>query len=320
MTETGGVRLAFVERLTQQFFSSLFNGLTLGAIYALIALGLSLVYGILNLINFAHGEVVMCGSFAALAVLTAMNPWPGATSVAIVAVLCFAGIVGVIGSSIAAAGLEAAAYRPLRLRGAPRHAGLISGLGASIVLQELFALLFGRNVIPYPEVLLSKVVVKIGDGVLTNKMLLIIVSGILMMVVLDSFVSRSRMGRGIRAVAQEPKAALLMGVDVSKVILATFVVGGMCAGLAGFLYSLYYSKTRYLIGFMPGIKGFTASILGGVGDLRGAMLGGLLLGLLENFGAIFLPSELRDVVAFGVLILVLLVRPTGLMGAREGKR
>jgi branched-chain amino acid transport system permease protein len=306
--------------LESQFFSSLFNGLTIGAIYALIALGLSMVYGILNLINFAHGEVFMAGSFAALGLLTALGVDAGSGSLAAIVALALAALAAVGVGGLAAMLLEIVAYRPLRRRGAPRHAGMISGMGASIVLQEAFALAFGRGNIPLPAILPVATLASIGNGRITNRMVLVVIATAAMMLALDRLVMRTRLGRGMRALAQDPRAAALMGVDVPAVVLATFLVGGLCAGLGGFLYSLYFSKTSYILGFMPGLKGLTAAVLGGVGNLPGAVLGGLLLGLMENFGAVCLPAQLKDVVGFGALLLVLVVRPQGILGDRVSAR
>ena len=300
--------------IQEQFFSALLNGLAIGSVYALIALGVGMVYGVLRLINFAHGEVFMVGTFGALGVLVAFAGRAGGSSIQTIVVLVLAALGAMLASGVAAVLLEVVAYRPLRHFGAPRHASMISGMGASIVLQELFGLRFGRGMIPYPEILPQTTLVEIGHARLTNKMLLVFVATLVMLAVLEYFVSRTRLGRGMRALAEDPTGAALMGVNASRIITVTFLVGGLCAGLAGFLYSIYFTKTRYLIGFLPGLKGLTASILGGVGNFRGAVLGGFLLGLVESFGSVCLPSELRDVIAFGALILVLLFRPSGILG------
>jgi branched-chain amino acid transport system permease protein len=304
------------DSLELQFFSSLFNGLAIGSIYALIALGLSMVYGILNLINFAHGEVFMVGSFAALGTLTSLGAGLMRGGIGLIAIVALAGLVAIAASGIAGMLLEVAAYRPLRRFGAPRHASMISGMGASIFLQELFALAFGRSNLPYPQVMPGKPFLILGDGRLTAKMVLIFAATLGMMLALDYFVVKTRFGRGMRALAQEPRAASLVGVNASSVILVTFLVGGLCAGLGGFLYGLYFSKANYLLGFLPGLKGLTASVLGGVGNLPGAVLGGLLLGLIENFGVVCMPSEYKDVIGFAALLLMLIFRPKGLLGER----
>lgn len=306
--------------LATQFSTALFNGLTIGCIYALIALGYSMVYGLLDLINFAHGDVFMIGSFAGLAVLTLAGASPATSGIALLIILALAAVAAMLVSGGAAILLEVIAYRPLRARGAPRHAGMISGMGASIVIEEIFALVFGRSNLPYPAVLPSTVLLSVGIGQFTTQMLIIIVVTVVMLVSLDRFVQRSRLGRGMRAVAQEPRASLLMGVNISRVIVLTFLIGGLCAGLGGFLYGLYYGKASYYLGFAAGIKGLAAAVLGGVGNMRGAMVGGLVIGLAENFGAVCLPTQLQDVIAFSVLILVLLFRPQGVLGTRVRAR
>lgn len=306
--------------LEQQFLAALFNGLAIGSIYALIALGLSMVYGILNLINFAHGEVFMVGAFAALGIFSALGVDLSAGWALVTLALLAGAVVAIAASGLAAMLLEIVAYRPLRRFGAPRHATMISGMGCSIVLQEIFALAFGRANISYPGLLPVSTLFVVGGGRVTVKMALIMVCTLVMMVALDWFVSRTKSGRGIRALAQDPVAAELMGVNISRAILTTFLVGGMCAGLGGVLYGLYFSKTSYLLGFIPGLKGLTAAILGGVGNLPGAVLGGLLLGVMENVGAICLPAQLKDVVGFGALLLVLIFRPNGILGERVARR
>jgi branched-chain amino acid transport system permease protein len=303
-----------------QWSTALFNGLTVGCVYALIALGYSMVYGLLDLINFAHGDIFMIGSFAGLAVLGVTRVGEAATGLPLVLVLVLAAAVSMLVSGLAAIALEIVAYRPLRLRGAPRHAGMIAGMGASIVIEESVALILGRNNLPYPAIMPTTSVLTVGFGTFTNRMLLIVVTTIVMLLVLDWFVQRSRLGRGMRAVSQEPRAAVLMGVNISKVILLTFLIGGLAAGLGGFMYGLYYGKANYFLGFVPGIKGLSAAVLGGVGNMRGAMVGGLVIGLVENFGVICIPTQLKDVIAFSVLVLVLLFRPRGLLGARLAAR
>jgi len=302
-----------ISSLNAQFFLALFYGLTLGSIYALFALGYSMVYGVLGLINFAHSEVFMIGTFAALGV-TVLGAHMSAAMTGLV--LIVAALAAILASGATASSLELAAYRPLRLRAAPRHAAMISGLGASIFLQEVFALKFGRNILAYPDIWAATPWVTVGAALLTNKMVMIFLATLIMLGGVDYFVSRTRLGRGIRAVAQEPKAATLMGVDTTAVILVTFLIGGLCAGLGGFLYGMYYSQTVYYVGFVPGIKAFAAAVLGGIGNMRGAVLGGVLLGLIENFGVVCMPSQFKDVIAFSILVLVLLFRPSGILGER----
>ncbi len=298
--------------LQTQLLVGLVNGIAIGMIYALIALGLSMVYGILNLINFAHGEVFMVGAFAALGAISGLS----ALGLPIFVVLAVALVAAALASGIAAMLLEIVAYRPLRRAGAPRYASMISGMGASIFLQEAFALLFARGNIPFPSILPLQTLFFIGSARVTNRMAIIVVATIAMMFALDWCVMKTRLGRGMRALAQDPRAAQLMGVNISAVVLGTFLIGGLCAGVGGFLYGLYFTKTSYILGFIPGLKGLTASILGGVGNLRGAVVGGLLLGIIENVGAICVPSQLKDVIGFGALLLVLIIRPQGLLGER----
>jgi branched-chain amino acid transport system permease protein len=308
--------MSCVQSLGSQFFSSLFDGLTLGCIYALFALGYSMVYGVLGLINFAHSEIFMIGSFTALGVLAASAPLVTAGQLPLPIALAAGALAATAVSGAAAVALEVVAYRPLRLRGAPRHAAMISGMGASIFLQEAFALKYGRNILAFPEIWPSEPLVQLGNGLLTNKMVVIAISTVAMLVVVDHVVTRTRIGRGIRGVAQEPRAAILTGVDVSTVFLVTFLIGGLCAGLGGFLYGTYYTKTVYYVGFVPGIKAFAAAVLGGIGNMRGAVVGGLVLGLMENYGVTCIPTQLKDVIAFGVLVLALLFRPQGILGRR----
>lgn len=300
-----------------EFWDYLIPGIALGALYAVIAIGYTLVYGVLQLINFAHSEVFMMGGFAALLVLTgidASNP-TGLVSVLLVAVgLLAAGLAGA-GTAFA---LEKAAYRPLRKRNAPRLAFLISAIGASFFLQNLAGKLFGRDPKALPEIFTNKKVFSVFGTQVTVLQLLILGSAIAMMVGLDLMVNRTKMGAGIRAVAQDAETASLMGVDIDKVISRTFLVGGLMGGAAGFLFGLN-SQVSFTMGFLPGITAFAAAVVGGVGNIRGAMIGGMLLGIVENFSGWWFGEEWRYVSAFAVLILVLMFRPTGIMGERLGR-
>jgi branched-chain amino acid transport system permease protein len=217
-------------------------------------------------------------------------------------------------SAAAALALERIAYRPLRKRGASRLAALISAIGASFFLQEVFASRYGRDNLSVPPILNKSLLVKIGDGRLTSDKVLIVVSALVMMLALQRFVSGTRLGRGIRATAQDPETAVLMGVNIDRVVQVTFLLGGAMAGVAAVLHNIKVENTRYDIGFLIGIKAFTAAVLGGIGNLRGALLGGLLLGLMENYGAAVWGSQWKDVVAFVLLVGVLMFRPTGLLG------
>jgi branched-chain amino acid transport system permease protein len=301
---------AFFNQLPQQVV----NGLTLGALYALIALGYSMVYGILQLLNFAHGDVYMIGAFVGFGVLTFLTPdnqpllppWAVILMMLLVAML-LCGTLGVV--------IEWFAYRPLR--NAPRIAPLISALGVSFFIQNAMLLtLSASDRVVKTELLMSpRLGIDLGPARLSAVRAVIIVTAILLMVALNYLVRRTRLGRAMRAVAIDREAAAMMGVDVDRVIVMTFFLGSALAGAAGVLFGLTFTRITYLMGFTAGLKGFTAAVLGGIGNIPGAMLGGLLLGLAENL-AIGVSSTYKDLIAFVVLVLVLLVRPTGLLGAR----
>jgi branched-chain amino acid transport system permease protein len=218
--------------------------------------------------------------------------------------------------------LERVAYRPLRKKGASRLAALISAIGASLFLQEIFALWVipkvfgkpGRNQTSVPRIVDRETVFTIGNATVRTDHLIIIIAAVIMMVGLDQLVRRTRIGRGIRATAQDPEAAVLMGVNIDTIVRVTFVLGGAMAGVAGVLYAMEFENIQYNVGFILGIKAFTAAVLGGIGNLRGALLGGIILGLIENWGAIFLGSQWKDVIAFVMLVLILMFRPTGILG------
>lgn len=322
--------------LFEHFWELTITGLAIGAVYALVALGYTLVYGVLRLINFAHSEVWMWGSFAAVWVLTALKAGEAA-GLGIIGYLGLALIVAMAVSGVVALILEYVAYRPLRRRQSPPLIALISAIGASFVLSEImglrdkpFALLgkeaefaeyVGRpreNVV-MPRLIESQPVFTLFDYDVKNIDILVLVSALVMMIVLDQFVSRSRLGRGIRAVAQDAEAAALMGVNRDRVIRITFLIGGLMAGGAAMLYLLKIESTRYNAGFILGVKAFTAAVLGGIGNLRGALLGGFILGVAENYGSALVGSQWKDVVAFLLLVVILLFRPTGLLGESLGR-
>ncbi|MGH9225149.1 MAG: branched-chain amino acid ABC transporter permease [Acidimicrobiales bacterium] len=298
------------------------DGLTLGAIYALIALGYTLVYGVLRLINFAHSEIFMVGVFASLFAMHGLGidaDDEPKTGLALVGVLLLVMAAGMVVSGLTALLMERIAYRPLRRRNAPRLAALITAVGISLFLQELFAIRYGRNALGFPRVLEKRELFSVGGAVVRTDKVLVVVAALVLMVALDRFVRRSRLGRGIRATAQDPETAALMGVDINRVVALTFLLGGLLAGAAGTLFGVFFEQARYNIGFLPGIKAFTAAVLGGIGNVRGALVGGLLLGLLENWGSAVLGAEWKDVFAFTVLVLVLMFRPTGLLGESLGQ-
>ena len=314
--------------ITQHFWELLFQGIRLGSLYALIAIGYTMVYGVLQLINFAHSEVFMSGALGGVFMLTALvgtkgHIPSGFTSVEYTALALLAG--AVVGALMAFS-LERVAYRPLRMRHAPKLVYLITAIGASIFLYNLAGKLFGRNNLYVPESFTSgRIFVLPGSGAAGPRTVrtldaLIIVSALVMMLALDLIIQRTKLGAGIRAVAQDTETAQLMGVDINKVISRTFLIGGFLAGIGGVLWGMFHAVT-YTMGFVPGIKAFTAAVLGGIGNIRGAMLGGLLLGLVETYSQAIIPQGLQwvDVVAFVVLVLVLLIRPTGLLGERTGR-
>jgi branched-chain amino acid transport system permease protein len=310
------------EAFLQQFLPSTVGGLAIGAIYALVALGYTMVYGVLRLINFAHSEIFMVGTFAALGVITVIGVSAPLTGIALFGMLLLLVVVAAAVSGGAAMLLEVLAYRPLRRRGAPRLAALISAIGASLFLQELFALfvipgLFdrpGRIDTAVPRIVDRDVLFTIGNAEVRTDQVIVILAAVLVMVALDQLVARTRIGRGIRATAQDPEAAVLMGVNIDTIVRLTFLLGGAMAGVAAVLYAMEFENLRFNIGFILGVKAFTAAVLGGIGNIRGALLGGVLLGLVENWGAIFFGSQWKDVIAFLILVLVLLVRPTGILG------
>ncbi len=308
-----------------QFWPATVDGLSLGAIYALVALGYTMVYGVLRLINFAHSEIFMIGTIATLFTVTHMGISAPLSGFGLIGVVILLGLIGMVVSGGAAIALERVAYRPLRRRGAGRLAALISAIGASLFLQQLFAVVIipklfnrpqegGRLPLQAPEFVERSDVISIGELVIRNDKLIVVVAAVLMMVALDQFVRRTKLGRGIRATAQDPETAVLMGVNIDRIVTATFAIGGAMAGVAAALYMMRFEETNYFVGFLLGIKAFTAAVLGGIGNLRGALVGGFLLGLIELYGSVLFGSEWRDVVAFSVLVLVLMFRPSGILG------
>jgi ABC-type branched-subunit amino acid transport system permease subunit len=299
---------------TQNFWTLLVQGLANGFLYALIALGYTLVYGVLQLINFAHSEVFMSGGFAGYFVL---NAWVGNRQPTGLAEVGYA-VVGIVAGALAGGAvaflLERVAYRPLRRRRAPKLAFLISAIGASYFIYNLAGKEFGRDAVELPVTFSGTMFTVLGAQIQTYYVL-IAASALAMLVFLDRVVALTKLGRGIRAVAQDAETASLMGVNIDRVISQAFVLGGLLGGAAGFLFGIN-AGVVYTMGFTPALKAFTAAVLGGIGNLRGAMLGGLLLGVAENLPSGCIAASWRDVVAFAILVLVLLVRPTGLLGER----
>jgi branched-chain amino acid transport system permease protein len=303
---------------TNNFWSLTIDGLNNGFLYALIALGYTLVYGVLQLINFAHSEVFMSGGFAGLFLTTW---WVGDTAAHggnSIAVVIGGVVIGAIAGGAIAFLLERVAYRPLRRRNAPRLAFLITAIGASFFLYSLAGHLFGRSGQSIPELYDNKELFTVFGGDVHVYDLVVAGSAIGMMVLLDRLVARSRLGQGIRAVAQDAETASLMGVNIDRVISQTFIIGGLLGGAAGFLFAIG-NNVSYTMGFVPGLKAFTAAVLGGIGNIRGAMLGGIALGLVENWGVTCMRNSWRDVIAFAILVLILMFRPTGILGERLGR-
>lgn len=305
------------------FIQQLVNGLVLGSIYALVALGYTLVYGILELINFAHGEVTMMGAMIALAVigaLTGIAPDMPGIAMALTGLLVAIPACMMLGYSI-----ERLAYRPLR--NAPRLAPLITAIGVSILLQNIAMMVWGKQYIAFPHILPEGRHVFFG-ATITDVQILILMLTATIMAGLVLLVKRTNLGRAMRAVAQSRPVAQLMGVNVNQVVSATFIIGSALAAVAGVMVAANYGQAHYYMGFMLGLKAFSAAVLGGIGNIAGAMLGGLLLGVIESLGAGyigditggFLGSHYQDVFAFFVLILVLVFRPSGLLGDKGVER
>jgi len=302
------------------FIQQIINGLVLGSMYALVALGYTMVYGVLNLINFAHGDVLMVGAMVGLTIINHLPPeWPGYVklAVAIAGAIPACVVVNII--------IERVAYR--RLRNAPRLAPLITAIGVSILLQTFAMMIWGRSPLPFPQ-LLSSDPVAIGGAVISQTQILLLALAALAMVGLVLLVEKTKMGRAMRATAENPRVAGLMGVDSNRVIVVTFALGAALAAVAGVMWGANYSSIQFAMGFTPGLKAFSAAVLGGIGNIYGAMVGGILLGIIESLGAGyigdltggFLGSNYQDIFAFVVLIIVLTVRPSGIMGERVADR
>lgn len=305
----------------------LMDGVVLGFMYALIALGYTMVYGVLEFINFAHSEVFVIGAFVGVEVLLLLQASGSLAALHPAWVLLMVLLAGMLLSGLVAVALERVAYRPLR--GFPRLVPLISAIGASFFLQDFIRLIesLWRNTfyLTYPTLDLLERSVRLGMGVeVPLKSVLVIVTALLMLLGLHLFVNWTRVGTAIRAVAQDPDTASLMGIDVDRIIALTFFIGGAMGGVAGVLFGLHYSLINPYTGFIPGLKAFTAAVLGGIGNVPGAVLGGIVLGLMEALAASYLSiltdgafgAEYKDVFAFAVLILILIFRPKGLLGEK----
>ncbi|MCK6432903.1 MAG: branched-chain amino acid ABC transporter permease [Burkholderiaceae bacterium] len=303
------------------FLQQIINGLVLGSMYALVALGYTMVYGIINLINFAHGEVLMVGALTSWTVIMALQEMglPGWL------LLVLSLVAAIVVCSVLNFVIEKIAYRPLR--NAPRLAPLITAMGMSLLLQTLAMIIWQPSTKPYP-ILLPSEPFFIGDAVINVTQILILAFTGITLAGLMYLVNRTRLGRAMRATAENPRVATLMGVRPDMVISATFIIGAALAALAGVMYAANYGSVQHTMGFMPGLKAFTAAVFGGIGNLAGAVVGGVLLGLIEALGSGYigtltggvLGSQYQDIFAFIVLILVLTVRPQGLLGERVADR
>ena len=297
------------------FIQQLTNGLTLGGIYALIALGYTMVYGVLKLINFAHGDLFTLGAYLGFTVLVSFG-LSGHVGVGLAILICVVLVTGL--SALAGHLLERSAYRPLRKSG--RLSAVVSALGASIFLQNAIMLIWGAKGLAYPADLLPRIVISVAGQPVPLIRVVVFVSSILVMIGLYVFINRTRMGMAIRASAIDQGAAKLMGIDVRYVIALVFMIGPALGGLAGVMVGVCYGQITFFMGQMYGLKAFTAAIIGGIGNIPGAMLGGILLGLVEAFGAAYISVAWKDAIAFFVLILILVVRPTGILPERVAEK
>jgi branched-chain amino acid transport system permease protein len=299
----------------EYFLQQLINGLTLGSIYGLIAIGYTMVYGIIGMINFAHGDIFMVGGFIALIAFLALVAI-GVTAIplALFLVLLIAmGLTALYGWTV-----ERFAYRPLR--GSFRLAPLISAIGMSIILQNYVQIAQGARVKPLPPLITGDHTLIASEAFnvqISNIQIIVVVTTLVLMLAFSWLVAKTRLGRDMRACEQDLKMASLLGVDIDRTISLTFVIGAALASVAGIMYLLYYGVIDFFIGFVAGVKAFTAAVLGGIGSLPGAMLGGLLIGLIETFWSAYFSIEYKDVAAFSILIIVLIFLPTGILGRPE---
>jgi len=293
------------------FLQQLINGLTVGGIYALIALGYTMVYGVLKLINFAHGDLFTIGAYLGLTLLTSLSladrVGPGLGI--LILVLMIMGLLAVVGGI-----LERIAYRPLRE--SPRLSAVVSALGASIFLQNTVMLIYGARFQVYPQNILPQVSISFMGLNISMVWIMVLFFSLILMAALYLFIQKTKTGTAIRAAAIDQGAARLMGIDVNQVILLVFLIGPALGGTAGLMVGLLYGQINFTMGWVYGLKAFTAAILGGIGNIPGAMLGGLILGVVEAMGAAYISIAWKDAIAFCILILILIVRPTGLLGER----
>ncbi|MBE2217056.1 MAG: branched-chain amino acid ABC transporter permease [Ignavibacteria bacterium] len=300
-----------------EFIQQVFNGLSLGSIYALIALGYTMIYGILRFINFAHGDVFMIGAFSGyyLGIMFAFSSGGGGTSLAL-AILILLGamaISGLLGFTI-----EKLAYKPLRK--SPKLTILITAIGVSLFLEYSGQLIFGADPKSFPSLLENKPLINLSGAVIGSNPVVVLITAGLLMLGLRMIVMKTKIGTAMRAVSYNPTAASLMGININAVISFTFIIGSSLAGAAGILYGLNYPSIDPLMGILPGLKAFVAAVLGGIGNIPGAALGGMIIGLLETFVTGYISPTYRDAIAFGILILLLLFKPTGLLGKKETEK
>ncbi len=295
----------------EEFFQQLTNGLAVGSIYALIALGYTMVYGVLKLINFAHGDLFTIGAYLGMTLLAsfALHETIGPFIGLVVLALMVMGLVAILGAIV-----ERTAYRPLRE--SPRLSAVVSALGASIFLQNAVMLIYGARFQVYPEDLIPETAIDLFGLYVPLVRILVLAASLVLMAALYTFIQKTRIGTAIRAAAIDQDAARLMGIDVNRVILLVFLIGPALGGAAGLMVGLQYGQINFTMGWTYGMKAFTAAILGGIGNIPGAMLGGLLLGVIEAMGSAYISIAWKDAIAFFVLILILIVRPTGLLGER----
>lgn len=292
---------------TSLFFQQLINGFSLGSIYALIALGYTMVYGIVTLINFAHGDIMMMGAYAGYFVLCAFGASVPSFALAFFAAMVFCGLLGIA--------IERLAYRPLR--NAPRLNSLITAIAVELILQNLMRVLPFAGPDPRQFITPNMGVVQFGQFSIAGIKLFVIIVSIVLMVALHILVNHTKTGKAMRSVSFDPAASSLMGINVNKTIAVTFAIGSVLAGAGGVLYASAYPQIDPMMGYMPGLKAFVAAVLGGIGSIPGAMIGGIILGIAETMTKGYGPSQYADAISFGILILILLVRPAGLLGKKR---
>lgn len=293
----------------QLFFQQLLNGLTIGMVYALIALGYTMVYGVIQLINFAHGEIFMVGAYLALTMITlCLSLFPG---MPFWLLLIFLLVFSMLGASLLGATVEKVAYKPLR--GSPKLTALITSIGVSFFLQNAVMLIYGSKEQALPEII-PNIQWHLGKASFSLMQLIIFMTSLGLMIFLTWFVKNTKLGKAMRACAENSEAAQLVGISVSRIVSVTFMIGSALAAIGGSLFGLYYGSINYHDGYLAGLKAFTAAVFGGIGSIPGAMIGGVLLGVFESLGAAYISSQWKDVFAFVLLGIVLILKPSGLLG------